>query len=698
MTTFDTGLRVVHTDTAPPKVQRGAPSPTAPPPVVSGPPTITPTAEKVTPPRATHAMRRAVVDGLGLSGHRVQWRRLAWTICAVALHAPIGLVRAAVWVWRWVNLGEAQQFRDATRADPLAGGDAWLRHRHEQRQTRGERIRALQVITAVTVVTLVITLVMAPRVLAGVTVMFVVWLAWYGWTWRHEPRELLATVAEAQEAPAITYDALIEALSRLGIAPLTKAIKDNPTGALRWVTVPSQTANRKGTFAQVELPPGVCAVEVVSRRPALASALARPLGCVWPTVDAEAHPGRLDLYIAKEDMARAKQEPWPYMKDSAVGDYFGDFQIGTDPMGRPVTTKLDEMNSLFGGQPGYGKSSGMSVVLGWSALDPTVEHWVFDLKGLGDWQDAPLFAARYAAGQDDETAEAVMEALAELRRELGKRAKTMERHVPRDLKPNNKVTRQIANANMGLHPLHVVIDEAQEIFLHPTHGKRAGDLAVACSKLGRALGVHLQIATQRPDADSIPTALRANIAIRSCFRVADRHTNDMILGDGMRGAGLDAGQFSTRDKGIAWVIGATSHDGEPVVTRYHYLNGHDRRRLFERARMVREEAGTLRGLAAGVEPETAPDTEGIDVVGDIYTVTRGREKIHTVNLLELLKGAWPQRYADLEARGLAEMLQAHDVRSIDVWDGPLDGGQKKSAKGYELAPLHDLARRAQAAA
>lgn len=652
-------------------------------------PVATPNTPRVTQ-AAGHALKSAVTEYLGLVGRKVQPRKLAWSLSRLVFYIPVGVVHVIVDAYRWVMLGEASQFRAAAIADPLNGGDAWLRQRKEQREARKERLQVLGVVAIVAFFALVIACAKAPWVVFGGTVVLLLWLGWYGFTWRHETRELLPSVGVAEDAPRISYDAVVDALSRLGIAPLTKAIKDNPESAIRWVAPIARTAENKGTLIQAELPAGVCAADVVKNRPSLASALARPLGAVHPSVDIEAHPGRLKLYIADEDMARAKQGPWPFLKEG-VGDYFADFPIGTDPMGGPVTTKLDEMNSLFGGQPGYGKTSGMSIVLGWSALDATVEHWIFDLKGLGDWQDAPLFAARYAAGQDEETAEAVMDALLELRKDIGRRAKIMEK-VPRDKKPDNKVTRQLANSGIGLHPLHVVIDEAQEICLHPTHGKKAGDLLVACSKLGRALGVHLQIATQRPDADSIPTALRANIATRSCFRVADRHTNDMILGDGMRAAGLDAGQFTTRDKGIAWVIGATSHDAEPTVTRYHYLNGHDRRRIFARARALREAEGLLRGLAAGVEPEKAPDDK-LDVLSDIHAVTRGRENIHTANLLELLKSAWPQRYADLEARGLADLLRPHDITSTDVWDGPLDGGPKKSAKGYELSRVRELASR-----
>ena len=47
-----------------------------------------------------------------------------------------------------------------------------------------------------------------------------------------------------------------------------------------------------------------------------------------------------------------------------------------------------------------------------------------------------------------------------------------------------------------------VIDEAQNLFAHPEHGKAAGLDAEFIIKIGPAFGVILIIATQRPDKAS----------------------------------------------------------------------------------------------------------------------------------------------------------------------------------------------------
>ena len=49
-------------------------------------------------------------------------------------------------------------------------------------------------------------------------------------------------------------------------------------------------------------------------------------------------------------------------------------------------------------------------------------------------------------------------------------------------------------------------------------------------KIGRALGVFLILATQRPDKDSLPTGVSGNVSTRFCLKVAGQVENDMILG------------------------------------------------------------------------------------------------------------------------------------------------------------------------
>ncbi|MER7704660.1 FtsK/SpoIIIE domain-containing protein [Kitasatospora sp. NPDC097605] len=95
-------------------------------------------------------------------------------------------------------------------------------------------------------------------------------------------------------------------------------------------------------------------------------------------------------------------------------------------------------------------------------------------------------------------------------------------------------------------PVILLVDEVAELYLTATSADKAEVSRVATAllrlgQLGAALGVHLVIAGQRFGSDLGPsaTSLRAQLAGRVCFRVTDKGTAEMTLGD------LDAGAVET---------------------------------------------------------------------------------------------------------------------------------------------------------
>src|SRR5262249_12950146 len=158
--------------------------------------------------------------------------------------------------------------------------------------------------------------------------------------------------------------------------------------------------------------------------------------------------------------------------------------------------------------------------------------------------------------------------------------------LDRRLVPDKKVTREIANRrSLALHPLMCVIDECQNLFSHEKYGKQAGDDAVFIIKIGRALGVFLILATQRPDKDSLPTGASGNVSARFCLKVAGQVENDMILGTSAYKNGARATTFRPKvDAGLGYLKGET---GVPRVVRTYYLNDADTERAAKRARAAR---------------------------------------------------------------------------------------------------------------
>ena len=133
--------------------------------------------------------------------------------------------------------------------------------------------------------------------------------------------------------------------------------------------------------------------------------------------------------------------------------------------------------------------------------------------------------------------------------------------------------------------------------------------AVFIIKIGRALGVFLVLATQRPDKESLPTGVSGNVSIRFCLKVAGQIENDMILGTSAYKNGARATTFRPKvDAGLGYLKGDES---VPQVVRTYYLNAEATERAAKRARALREAAGTLSGVALGEddrpEPARRPD-------------------------------------------------------------------------------------------
>src|SRR5690606_19799134 len=296
-----------------------------------------------------------------------------------------------------------------------------------------------------------------------------------------------------------------------------------------------------------------------------------------------------------QDMAKAKPTPFPLARSGRT-DLFEPVPFGTDQRGRPVHVQLMFANVLIGAMPRYRKTFALRVLLLASALDPHAQPRPFEFKGTGDFAPLEPVAHHYGTGADDETKAACMDSLRDLYRELNTRAKTI-RSLPRDICPESKVTPELAaRRSLGLHTIVCGLDEVQELFTDPTHGKEAAELTTAIIKRGPALGIILILATQRPDKDSLPTGVSANVGIRFCLRVMGQVENDMILGTSMYRNGIRATTFGPRDKGIGYLVGETE---DPQITRSYYIDGPTADAIAARARAVRRAKGTLSGYAAG---------------------------------------------------------------------------------------------------
>ena len=152
------------------------------------------------------------------------------------------------------------------------------------------------------------------------------------------------------------------------------------------------------------------------------------------------------------------------------------------------------------------------------------------------------------------------------------------------------------------------------MFEHPQYGGEVETICTDLTKRGPALGILLRLATQRPDAKSIPTGISANAVLRMCLKVMGQTENDMVLGTSAYKNGIRATMFGFDDKGVFYFAG----EGKAPQIVYGY--GFDlpaSKVIVARARVMREHAGRITGYALGEDHDGGQARRLLD---DVLTV------------------------------------------------------------------------------
>lgn len=609
--------------------------------------------------------------------------RLPLYVARVLGRAPIGACRITAHIARWVLYTETSELR----RNALAAGNTLEYTALVER--RGavvkRRLATVAVIGGAAAGGWALIAVLAPWwVIAAAAASTLAVLAHIGRPADAPPLVERAVIPARVER--LTSDVIVRALGSLGIPALTKAADKN-----RIEFVAPITRDGPGWRAEINLPYGVTVEQILDKRRELASGLRRPLGSVWPEPVSAEHPGRLVLWVGDQEMRKAAQPAWPLAK-SGVVSLFDPIPYGTDQRGRRVDMTLMFNNVLIGSMPRYGKTFALRVLALSSALDPYAELRVFELKGTGDLSALKPIAHHYAQGATDDALEKAVASLRDLVEEMNRRAGALD-GLPRHLAPEFKVTPELAKRrDLGLHPIVVAIDECQELFTHEEYGEEAAKYATQIIKRGPALGIILILATQRPDAKSLPTGVSANAGIRVCLRVMGQLENDMILGTSMYRNGVRATDFTVNDKGISWVVGATD---DPTIVRSYYIDGPTAEAVARRAYRARVEAGTLSGEAIGETMSTGPVR---DLLADILTVMSEEKEWNSV-LAARLAEHWPDAYgqwAELDDRdrtaALTAALAPYGVPVIQVW-GATPEGRGANRRGIARADVVAAHRR-----
>ena len=203
------------------------------------------------------------------------------------------------------------------------------------------------------------------------------------------------------------------------------------------------------------------------------------------------------------------------------------FAVGKDINGNCVVGDIAKMpHVLIAGTTGSGKSvctNSILISILYKATPDEVKLIVVDPKMVefGIYNGIPhllipvVTDAKKAAG-------ALQWAVTEMMR----RYRTLSETGVRDIESYNK----LAETDEALEPmpkLVVVIDELADLMM--VAGKEVEEAICRIAQMGRASGVHLVIATQRPSADVITGLMKANIPSRIALVVSSAMESRIIL-------------------------------------------------------------------------------------------------------------------------------------------------------------------------
>jgi hypothetical protein len=329
-------------------------------------------------------------------------------------------------------------------------------------------------------------------------------------------------------------------------------------------------ATPSGDVATVLLPPGMNADYLANHSETLAASMG--LREVRVLRDAgNAAVAYLSL-VVRDPLSENEPLAWPHL-NAAQLSLWDPIPIGVDEDGSIVTVGLPERNLLLGGEPGAGKSVALSQLVATAALDPTCRLWLLDgkLVELAPWR--PVAEANVGVSVSEAN-----DVLARLQSEMDQRYEEL------------LATRRRKVTSSDPWPLEVVVCDELAHYLTAGDRKIRLEFAERMRDLvarGRAAGVIVLAATQKPSHDIIPTSLRDLFGFRWALRCSTPQASDTVLGQGWASQGFSAATVDSAARGVGFLL----HEGGlPIRLRSFHLSDSDLEDLALRAEELRSHA------------------------------------------------------------------------------------------------------------
>jgi len=249
----------------------------------------------------------------------------------------------------------------------------------------------------------------------------------------------------------------------------------------------------------------------------------------------------------------------------------GPVHLGLDENGDQVHVDLAERNMLLGGEPGGGKSNALNLIVAHGALSGDCRLILIDGKQveLGLWRQC---ADRFVGPSMTDA----LDCLRWLQQLMNDRYDKLLAAGLRKITPATG------------EPIYlVVIDEYA--YFSATVGTKPNQAEFSALSRdlvarGRAAGVIVILATQRPSHQVIDPSLRDLFGYRWAFRCTTDSSSDTVLGHGWAGQGYTAADIDPLARGVSWLLSET---GTPRRVKAAYLTDDDIKHLAAYAAQLR---------------------------------------------------------------------------------------------------------------
>ncbi|MFM9493437.1 ATP-binding protein [Streptomyces galilaeus] len=426
------------------------------------------------------------------------------------------------------------------------------------------------------------------------------------------PQWALPAKVRNSEGEPITPSIVVKALRDLGVPALRNAIKEMGDAGASMLS-PIVIAGC-GIEVDVTLPSGVSTNEIQQRRRKLAENLARHEHEVFITIPTAARTVR--LWVADSGALDEPIGPSPLVTDETMtADYTkGKAPWGQDLRGDAASISLYQRHLLITGLSNQGKTAALRALALWLALDRSVEFWMGDLKGVGDWAMFNGLATKLIQGPTDDHVIQVTEMAEDAVEEMNRRLQ--------------------APPGTQFPLLVVIVDEAQVAFMCPAvdedkrpygGSKAKSRYFTAVRKIhnqGRAVNVLMWQGTQDPTDQNLPKLVREGAHTRASLALGTESQARMALGDkavdggaapNLLRPGLDKGTLVVASDGIAIPAGQAS-----ITVRTHFISTEDATAIADRAKALRDGVTTLHVIERGEDRDKLADIAA--VVGDASRV------------------------------------------------------------------------------